>query len=741
MSNGFWNKAALGIGLLLMATACAEDRSSLFSLTTDGTGGLRSGNCREALDTLRKKRKGVDAGVRLFNLGIAYACVGDTSRALSRFRRAALEDSVVAPFAWEAVGDIAVRWKNLTDSAFSCYLRALATPLPYRYRKNLFEKTYGIIGEDTARITDTALCREYNEWLVLRRPRAKDPLFVQVDSLVDIGDWTKLDTVITTTLTALDSRAQSHFIKAIYYGSPPDTCFRAATYFLLARVAMERRLLDIAESFLASAQKTGDFQTAISSRRLQWLRGIMYYYEKKYHLAVPMLRAYIRTYGYEPGLALVIARAYWGLDSIAKSAWWYDRFIARYPRSRSIPELLWRRAWMEEERGRLKAAIRFFQKLHTTYPRHKRAEEARFRHGFCYYQAGIHDSAIHVFSLFEKNGPSSSLLPAAAYWKAKSLLGKGRVEEAGELLAEIGRSEPYNYYAHRARYLLRLIGDTLNASVDLDTLYSEPYALAWLDSVAIREKPVQPEDSVNLRRGLILGAIGAIKEASMFLLPFELTYHGNLGMQFRIAHFYRNVNGISQAAKTGRRFAWRIPPENRSRIPLAVYSLMYPVYYREMVVKQAQQWNVDPCLIWAVIRQESVFNAQVVSPAGAIGLMQIMPSTGKEISRELHHPFTRDSLNNPGCNILFGTYYLRKLLDQFNENEALAVASYNGGPLNAKEWYLRTQSEDLDLFVENIGFSETRNYVKKVLANYWTYSKLTRIASFYGKTNGSVEGR
>jgi soluble lytic murein transglycosylase len=150
-------------------------------------------------------------------------------------------------------------------------------------------------------------------------------------------------------------------------------------------------------------------------------------------------------------------------------------------------------------------------------------------------------------------------------------------------------------------------------------------------------------------------------------------------------------------------------------------------------LREAQQWNVDPCFVWAVMRQESVFNPKAVSPAGTIGLMQIMPATGKTIARQIKTVFAVDSLYLPPYNIRFGTWYLRALLDEFSENEALAAASYNGGSNNAQEWYLRTQTEDIDQFVENIAFTETRNYVKKVLANYWTYRKLTRLASMQKK--------
>ena len=104
--------------------------------------------------------------------------------------------------------------------------------------------------------------------------------------------------------------------------------------------------------------------------------------------------------------------------------------------------------------------------------------------------------------------------------------------------------------------------------------------------------------------------------------------------------------------------------------------------------------------------------------------MQIMPYTGKAIALNLKEPFTPDSLLRPEYNIRFGCAYIRELLDQFSGNAVLAIASYNGGPVNAQKWYERNKDKSSDLFMEDIVFSETREYVKKVLANYWMYKTI-----------------
>jgi soluble lytic murein transglycosylase len=132
------------------------------------------------------------------------------------------------------------------------------------------------------------------------------------------------------------------------------------------------------------------------------------------------------------------------------------------------------------------------------------------------------------------------------------------------------------------------------------------------------------------------------------------------------------------------------------------------------------------------MRQESIFDDQIVSPAGAVGLMQIMPYTGEEIAGDLKVSFVVDSLYRAETNIRFGTYYLSKLLNQFNGSHVLTLAGYNGGPHNARKWYSRNKDRTFDMFIEDIGYSETRLYVKKVLANYWTYRRLAGLLGYPG---------
>ena len=144
----------------------------------------------------------------------------------------------------------------------------------------------------------------------------------------------------------------------------------------------------------------------------------------------------------------------------------------------------------------------------------------------------------------------------------------------------------------------------------------------------------------------------------------------------------------------------------------------FPRGYESIVLKSAQKYGVDPNLIFALIREESLYDSNAVSWVGAKGLMQIMDKTAKSLDKELK---TKSNLFNPEDNVNLGSYYLMKLLRKFDNNIPNALAAYNGGPNNVILWRERFKGLDDDEFVENIPFKETHGYVKRVLRSYQYY--------------------
>ena len=149
----------------------------------------------------------------------------------------------------------------------------------------------------------------------------------------------------------------------------------------------------------------------------------------------------------------------------------------------------------------------------------------------------------------------------------------------------------------------------------------------------------------------------------------------------------------------------------------------FPRAYWDQVQLTARQFNVDPYLILALSRQESTYRPSLTSNAGAKGLMQVMPKTANWLVKVDEKVDRRDAANlaNPKHSLLVGTAYLGRMLDRYNGNIAYALAAYNAGPNNCDKWRKAAANDDVTEFIEDIPFSETRRYVKRVLGFYATY--------------------
>jgi soluble lytic murein transglycosylase len=144
--------------------------------------------------------------------------------------------------------------------------------------------------------------------------------------------------------------------------------------------------------------------------------------------------------------------------------------------------------------------------------------------------------------------------------------------------------------------------------------------------------------------------------------------------------------------------------------------LRFPVIYRDVIEANAAKYEIDSGLIYGVVRQESAFVADARSDAGAIGLMQLLPSTGRAGIRRLRlNARVEDALLSVEHNVSLGVNYLKRVLDRYSGNQVLATAAYNAGPSRVNSW-MPDETVDADLWVETIPYNETRGYVKNVLA-------------------------
>ena len=151
--------------------------------------------------------------------------------------------------------------------------------------------------------------------------------------------------------------------------------------------------------------------------------------------------------------------------------------------------------------------------------------------------------------------------------------------------------------------------------------------------------------------------------------------------------------------------------------------LLYPVVYTDIVNRISADYNIDPLVILSVMREESRFNRKAISRSGALGLMQLMPFTEQRMAKSLGYEtesLSDDEIMRHDLNITLGSYYLGQLISEFG-SVPMAVAAYNAGESAVRRWLEANQYNEVDEFIEDIPYKETRLYVKKVLRSYFKY--------------------
>jgi soluble lytic murein transglycosylase len=190
---------------------------------------------------------------------------------------------------------------------------------------------------------------------------------------------------------------------------------------------------------------------------------------------------------------------------------------------------------------------------------------------------------------------------------------------------------------------------------------------------------------------------------------------------------YALRGGLANQAIRFAETVWKSVPSDYvlDLAPVEVLELLYPVPYRDSLLQHATPRKVDPRFVLAIARQESRFQADAKSAAAARGMMQFIPATANDTAKQLGRTsMSQDELYNPDTAILFGSQYLASLFEKFPGQPQAVASSYNGGPDNTARWVARSRSSDADRYVPEIGFSQTRDYVYKVMKNFWIYQQL-----------------
>jgi soluble lytic murein transglycosylase len=319
------------------------------------------------------------------------------------------------------------------------------------------------------------------------------------------------------------------------------------------------------------------------------------------------------------------------------------------------------------------------------------------------FQKGDYSGARSEFDRYRSRYPNGRRYVQATYWSA---LASKRLDEnatANTRLEEVRRLDPFSFYGGRAAEILGhsfwdlpLAGDPITTNVEGTAV---AVAMSRIDLL----RSIEWNDAVSAE-----------------IDRFKEQFSRSTGTAYAFAEAL-NERGL---AMTGIGIGWdlfqRAGGWNRRLL-----RIIYPFPYRDILIAEAAEQGVNPFLAAGLIRQESMFNPEAVSGAGAVGLMQVLPATGRDLAQRLGvSRFDDEILKHAEFNAHLGMAYLDDQLNDFAGRLPVVLAAYNAGPHRITRWREFPEFPDDDLFAERIPFAETRDYVKIVQNNARIYEAL-----------------
>lgn len=399
------------------------------------------------------------------------------------------------------------------------------------------------------------------------------------------------------------------------------------------------------------------------------------------------------------------------------------------------------------------------------------------------------ESALAQIQKAKRRGRGHKASPERiTYWRAMAFLKLGKTQEAKNLLMSLAKNQLLDYYSVASIQRLKKMGVTDRALASQGNIAIDP-AVGEAQVVVAQNRVVAPEDeneellateeksdeasaelseegegeessvaqaeggaapfnsidefvkqtdfkdpslAIRFERSQALRRLGMSDEARSELQEIEKRtsnsdYRKRLMIEYHSLEAFNRSSAIatlyfapmrSQFGLNGVRFLWE-------------YS--YPKAYDAFVTPQAEKNKIPRELVWSIIRAETQYRKEAISPVGAIGLMQFMPHTGRQIAKLSEFgQFKVSDLLEPKNSIHLGAFYLARLMKMFKEKVPLTAAAYNAGPHRVQSWLYSFGGLEMDEFIEHIPFLETRNYVKRVVSFFYVYQSL------YGESKASM---
>jgi soluble lytic murein transglycosylase len=435
--------------------------------------------------------------------------------------------------------------------------------------------------------------------------------------------------------------------------------------------------------------------------------GIAYYYTDQYNDAILALQTslYYNTQNHDyPEILFWLGKCF---TKYGKTDYAINTFLQlAYIKSNYKPMALYKLYALYQKEGNTIAAQRWLLKLANTNTPFSLT--AYWNLAWYYYKAGDFKGAIYYLKKMEHSKYSDEYEKVKAeYWSARILLKDGETGKANTMFFKIANTMPLNYYSLMSNMWIGVNTIAYNVNniytpkiANMDSSFNFHYSrYVFLKGLGINKESLNELAALSMLN---------LSQNECLLLCYEYYINGDY---FHSLYIARTELGDMLQTFTS------------DTLPVWFYS--YPTGYSQIINNYTVKYDIDPFILYALILQESRYKTDAVSNAGALGIMQIMPSTASKVAKEISlEPFSSQLLLDPQINIGIGTWYFKKLTTKYKGNYVLSLAAYNAGERAVDTWLAHSTDCDTDEFIEDIPFEETRHYVKGIIANLAAYTKI-----------------
>jgi peptidoglycan lytic transglycosylase len=453
--------------------------------------------------------------------------------------------------------------------------------------------------------------------------------------------------------------------------------------------------------------------SADTSARLTYLTKLanLFLSTRSRNDAIPTLELIARDFPDSPEAPKAlyqIGQIYWNRHENAQALEYFQLILEKYPTSEYVDRARFAAADIHEYFGRRSEAIQLYSDIIKLSPPGQIRDDAAWRLAWLYYRTGDLVSAFDTFSILTKQSGNGPFGTAALYWQGRITEKSGEYERARQIYRQIAANAVESYYQTLSWRALQRLGDA----------GEEPKSIV-ATTPEETDPPMAPDLLFHLSRARALTSLSLQHLASAELDEVNRGAKPTNHMRAFLMREYFKTGGYARSLQ----LANQLPSSRRDREPYR-----YPLAFWQLIQQKSQERGLDPYLVVALIRQESLFDTRARSPAAALGLMQLLQPTAARVAKQIGLAVpTPEMLFDPDVNLTLGMQYLKDLLARYSNNRQKAIAAYNAGESAVDRWEKEIPSDDIEEFVERIPYVETRGYVKLVLRNQQIYKSLYEI--------------